>query len=448
MDADRILDALRPVVVVVDAVGTITDVRGGFGGFYGHDLTALSGTSVFDLIAPDHVDELAVYFLESAGRSADALALPLPFRIDAVGADGQRHPVDVVPTGDISDGELRWIVAVVPTDLQTSVARSLEAEMAGAPREQVKSLLTQELLVDNHSYSTRWFLVDLTPASGPAVSTARTEDQPMAEAIGHGITGGWRPWGPVARHDIAPLDVAELPEGSRAVAAARGWRRVAVTPVHVDDSLVAAYLLFGQVPDDYDVERIDANVRSRIQRLVDATALLFARWHDRDRLVSAASRDPLTGLANRDAFADALAAVDGAATLLYLDVDHFKTINDRLGHGVGDDVLVEIARRIATACRPGDVVARFGGDEFVVLLPGVDQQPAREIGERIMASVRAPLEQLGPDERVTVSVGLAPFRGDRDDAVEAADLAMLQAKRDGRARMLAGTPMNGSDAPR
>lgn len=441
MDAEQILEAVRPLVLVVDGTGTVSDVRGGYGGFFGHDVTEWVGASVFDHIAPHQVDELATYFLESTLRSAVSRSLPLPFRLAIVGTDGLEHPVDIIPAEhpDLEDAS-QWVVTVVPVALQASVSRSLEAEMAGAPRQQVKRLLTEELVVDNRHYSSRWFLVDLTSPTGPSVTTARDRDEPMAAAISEQIMQhGWRPWGRTPVGELTPLDVAELPAGLQAIAAEHRWRRVAVTPVHVDGSLAAAYLLFGRVPDDYDVNEVNSNVLSRVRRLVDATALLIARWHDRDRLVAAATRDPLTGLANRDAFADALAECAEEATLLYVDVDRFKTVNDRLGHDVGDRVLVEIARRIVAACRPNDVVARFGGDEFVVLLNGVGIERGRDIGERIVEAAAEPHEGIAELDAVTVSIGLAPVTR-RNDVLQAADAAMLQAKRNGRARLVTSEP--------
>jgi diguanylate cyclase (GGDEF)-like protein len=435
--ADQILDALRPLVLVVDGVGTIAEARGGYGGFLGHDVSTLRGSSVFDHVPPEQVDELAAYFLESVDRSADSRALPLPFRISAIGADGLSHPVDIIPAEDPDTGaEIRWIVSVVPVELQASVSRSLEAEMAGAPRDAVKRLLTEELAIDNLHYSSRWFLVDLTETAGPTVTTARASEEPMAAALAEEVTHrGWRPWGGVDAGELATILVDDLPAGPRSIAAERRWRRVSVTPVHAGGALVAAYLLFSRVPDDFDVNEVNSNVLSRVRRLVDATALLIARWHDRDRLVAAATRDPLTGLANRDAFADALADCADEATLLYIDVDRFKAVNDRHGHDAGDRVLVEIADRIVDACRPNDVVARFGGDEFVVLLNGVDVARSEEIGRRIVDSVSQPLVDVDGLDHVTVSVGLAPVVR-RDDAVETADRAMLEAKRAGRARLV------------
>ena len=441
MDADRLLDLLRPLVLVVDGTGTVLEWRGGHGGFHGWTRDDFVGASVFQFVAPDQHDELALYFLESTGRSPETLELPMPFRLAMVGADGRRHEVDIIPTGDGSGDDLRWVVVVVPDDLHTAVARSLDAEMAGAPRDEVRRMLTEELLVDNTRFGSRWFLVDLAVPSGPTVTTAREDDQALAGALAEQVSAGWRPWRDVGPGEISPLIIDELPESVRGEARARGWHRCAVTPVHVDGSLAAAYLMFGRVPHLDEVTKVDPNVAARIRRLVDATALLIARWHDRDRLVAAATRDPLTGLANRDAFADALAAAPPASTVLYVDVDRFKDVNDRYGHEVGDRALVTVAQRIAAACRPSDVVARFGGDEFVVLLNGVDEDRAREVGERIVRLVSDPVPGLAELDRVTVSIGLAPVTD--GDALVNADQAMLQAKRAGRARVLSARDLAG-----
>ena len=157
-----------------------------------------------------------------------------------------------------------------------------------------------------------------------------------------------------------------------------------------------------------------------------------------------AMHDPLTDLPNRALFMDrlvhALARLErepGQLAVLFLDLDRFKSINDSLGHGAGDEVLLHAARRIAGALRPPDTVARMGGDEFVVLLEdGHDDAEALAVAERISAAVVAPLAIGADSMELTVSIGIATTTQpiDADSLIRAADTAMYRAKERGRNR--------------
>ncbi|MDB6002720.1 MAG: hypothetical protein JWP52_4419 [Rhizobacter sp.] len=170
------------------------------------------------------------------------------------------------------------------------------------------------------------------------------------------------------------------------------------------------------------------------------------RRHNEERLRSLAESDLLTGLPNRRLFlarlGEALARAAQASqpmALLFLDVDHFKRVNDLLGHAAGDELLVEVARRLVDAVRPSDTAARLSGDEFTVILEpliGVDE--AIEWTEKIVGAMRAPmwLQGLhGADVAVTASIGVAMSTpGDHDgaDLLRRADAALYEAKRRGR----------------
>lgn len=125
-------------------------------------------------------------------------------------------------------------------------------------------------------------------------------------------------------------------------------------------------------------------------------------------LRQAATIDALTGLVNRAEFAR-LADIEppGSYTLLYIDLDRFKQINDTLGHGVGDAVLVETARRLRASVRSTDIVARFGGDEFVVLLPRCGPDLGVSIGEAVERRLRDPMSIGSQQIPVSATLGVA-----------------------------------------
>lgn len=122
-------------------------------------------------------------------------------------------------------------------------------------------------------------------------------------------------------------------------------------------------------------------------------------------------------------------------SIVSVDLDHFKEINDSLGHGAGDEVLCEIARRLTRHCRNGDVVARLGGDEFVAVLVGANAETAARVAERLCTDVAgtAILTTAGP-VRVTVSVGVAATSDEADPEalLHRADQALYAAKGAGR----------------
>ena len=146
-----------------------------------------------------------------------------------------------------------------------------------------------------------------------------------------------------------------------------------------------------------------------------------------------AETDLLTGIANRGAFFDALRAFvaeDVVCGLLFCDLDGFKRVNDEFGHTVGDALLADVARRMARLAGPGDLVARFGGDEFVILCPHGQLDRLTALAERVAETVRTPFN--GPDGElvVGVSVGIAVSRPGEsaDDLIGRADRAMYGAK--------------------
>ena len=162
-----------------------------------------------------------------------------------------------------------------------------------------------------------------------------------------------------------------------------------------------------------------------------------------EQLGHQALHDSMTGLPNRVLFQDRLALAlarlgrhPSTIAVLFVDIDHFKVINDSLGHGQGDLVLIEIAARLQSAVRPGDTVARFGGDEFVVLCEGLASEvDAVGIAGRIRAAASGPIEVQGRSHHLTVSAGIATTEANDvtpADLIRDADAAMYEAKNAGR----------------
>jgi diguanylate cyclase (GGDEF)-like protein/PAS domain S-box-containing protein len=160
------------------------------------------------------------------------------------------------------------------------------------------------------------------------------------------------------------------------------------------------------------------------------------------RLAHQATHDPLTGLPNRTLLAEYVGerfvpAGTGLA-FIFLDLDNFKVVNDSLGHAAGDELLVEVAARLRATVRPGDLVARFGGDEFVVVCQGVEEAAAVAMAERISERLCRPVRFGDVDHRPLASIGVTVQTEEHttvEGLIRDCDIAMYQAKAAGRGRI-------------
>ncbi len=169
---------------------------------------------------------------------------------------------------------------------------------------------------------------------------------------------------------------------------------------------------------------------------------ITAERKSREQIELFAFTDPLTGLPNRRSFVDRLERActsrrerDARTALLFIDLDRFKTINDRLGHDAGDLVLIEVAQTLTAATRSNDTVARLGGDEFAIIISDVGDMEMRSIADRLMRQLQFPRQMPEGDVvTVTASIGLAWATMDEtvDEFLRRADLLMYQAKQGGR----------------
>jgi diguanylate cyclase (GGDEF)-like protein/PAS domain S-box-containing protein len=218
------------------------------------------------------------------------------------------------------------------------------------------------------------------------------------------------------------------------------------------DALVGGNVLkgvFAGKPARVESERAEHWLRHHVEPLSDAASNVVGAVgvsiditelkRAQDKFFDAAHRDRLTGLPNRLSLEQKLTETVAAAeqdarcfAVLFLDLDRFKTINDTLWHSTGDDVLREVAARLQSAVRGGDIVVRPGGDEFIVLLPHIHEPDEIQlVSQRLLRSLAAPVTVRGRELHVTASIGAAAFPehgGDGEALVAHADAAMYRAK--------------------
>ena len=202
--------------------------------------------------------------------------------------------------------------------------------------------------------------------------------------------------------------------------------------------------------DDYITKPFDADeIKARLlvaRRIIRFQEELLAA---RDAMKNQASRDYLTQLLNRAGIMEVLEQELNRSrrhgetfSVIMGDIDHFKQINDTHGHLTGDDVLFEVATRIKSCVRSYDAVGRYGGEEFLIILPGCDESAALQVAEKIREAVCCtPIPMEGRGERVTISLGVNAMQPtiSANTLLSAADSALYQAKRSGRNRTQAAS---------
>ncbi len=207
--------------------------------------------------------------------------------------------------------------------------------------------------------------------------------------------------------------------------------------VSTDDEVRILEIVYTNCLLDPDVRGILVNGRDITERRQLETELLEQSLHD-----------ALTGLANRTLFVDRAERILALATrdhvpvsVLFIDLDNFKTFNDGMGHSAGDKLLVAVAQRMSMSLRQDDLICRLGGDEFVVLVhPRSADGSAQLLADRLNEMLRAPFEIAGRTIAVSASIGIASGLGGIDDLIQDADIAMFQAKSKGKGQAVTFVP--------
>ncbi|MGE0305719.1 MAG: diguanylate cyclase [Acidimicrobiia bacterium] len=229
--------------------------------------------------------------------------------------------------------------------------------------------------------------------------------------------------------------IDRVSDSGKSAMATIGDHHVLATAVTSNGSVKGVLWVIADEPFDHTIEE-------RLGHLAPIVATALDQAHRHESLSKLTVTDALTSLANRRRLDDDLALIDRSAMTAFvmLDIDHFKAFNDAHGHPAGDALLRQVAEVLASSVRPGDVVYRYGGEEFAVLLPGASAREASSVAERLVAAVRSTMFEHGdtqPLGRVTISAGVAgEAHVDGTVLRERADQALYEAKRSGRDRVV------------
>ncbi len=434
LDATDVLAKVRPLVLVLDRDGVVAQAHGAPGGIAGYRTEELVGRQSLDLVS--EADRLELMHVFAPDPDFPVLPKPSPFPVRVVGPNGERELVDLLPHS-LDESAGGWVITVMPRGDYPAPLKVLDLILDGASLETVLRELvthqarsTQEARLDPH------IVIRPTSSDRLMVSPERNAISDALQTLTDARND--RLWRDVPDDGSVELNSEQLPAILRLAAEVGGFRTCTVTRIDIDGRLEA---VMATMVDDPGGNAMAGNVainQRELTRIVRHTVYRDVA----DRLLKAAAlQDALTGLSNRGRFDQLLSAFTGRdATLMFIDLDHFKLVNDEFGHRVGDEVLIEVANRLRRACRPGDVIARIGGDEFAVLLTDTDEHIARSISDRLLRSIAAPLPaQLGPTS-ISASVGFARQISPTNAAelLHAADRAMLNGKRAGRARVVIG----------
>ena len=418
---ESIVEDAGEFVIVVDDELRIVYASRALRPIVGYLPADVVGRSIVDFLHPDDLPRAASAVSGAAvwGNPAGTTS----FRVRH--ADGTWNTIDVT-AANVTDGEQRmFAVYGRPADFQPAVDAILSGLLSGAPFDEVVGAVGEvfEWRLNDAQVGISWW-------SGDGFHHATTGGLPV-ELTGADPDPG-EPW-VRARETGESVELSgpdELDQRHRTVAVAARRGPIWIEPVVDPSSEVPILVTFagrrnGPPPrgHTYGMEM----ARTYLQ--------LIFRWTEQSRrLAEAASTDALTGLANRRSLFAALEDDAGPGAVLFCDLDRFKAVNDDHGHHVGDELLRLVAARLQGCVRGDDLVARTGGDEFVVLSRGAERAAADDLARRIGAVVGEPYRVFGMDVCVGVSVGVAhdPTRLTEATLVEA-DRALFAAKVAGHA---------------
>ncbi len=431
------------IVVAIDGSGAITYASPAAQPILGVDPATTDNTSVFDYVHPDDLDA-AVHTFRS-GMATDGVHPVRRWRVRTT--SGEWRELEVAVNNLLHDPAVGAIVVNARDVTERARAervlagqrRVLELIARGAPLPEALEAIAAE--IDAHVDGGHAGVVLAETAAVAAATLGPGERALLGRLVAEG-----EPWAlesarrPLAiaelRDPAAPLGTAER---ERLVAA--GARALWSAPIRsYQGSRPLGFVVVARTepgePAPHDLELLEGAAQ--------VAAIAIERDAAEQLLSYQALHDPLTDLPNRALFVDrvrhALGRRAGApVAVLFVDLDHFKVVNDSLGHHAGDELLVGVGRRLAGTVRRGDTVARFGGDEFAVLCEDIgSESEVAELADRLLDALRPPFLVADHEVHATASIGIAvTSRSGREDPVTLlrdSDAAMYRAKERGRDR--------------
>ncbi len=401
---DAVLSNSSDLVVVVDDQARLSFVSAASRRILGHDPQAWMGRNVFELLHPDDVG-VAAEALSNSVESGPGVKVPMTVRVRH--ADGSWRAVEIVANNLMDVTHVGGLVITA-----RDISERLRAEAsAAAARDRF------ERVFDHAPFG-----IALVANDGRLVRV----NAALARMVGrtsHELTGTdlFRWVAPEDRdgarlHGLAILRDQDAPSAE-------------IRFLHADGSTRWARVTSEVLRDD------DGHPLQTISHFEDVTDQRTLR----ERLQQAATHDPLTGLLNRAGLSERFElGPTASAAVIAVDLDRFKWVNDHRGHAAGDELLRQVAARLAALARAGDLVVRLGGDEFMVLaLDVADLRDATAIGDRICSELARPFDLATGDVSISGSLGVALIDGHvrLPEALAAADSAAYVAKRAGGNRL-------------